>query len=98
MTAWTLARPPHCFQPPQPSLLTAVGFLQPQQSESIMEKGGSRGLAGVQPSWLPSCSLNVSSQAFKGLRELSAQESKQVLRLACSKLAQAHEERKQKIG
>ena len=33
-------------------------------------------LAGVQHSWPQSHFLNVSSQAFKGLRELSAQESK----------------------
>lgn len=54
-------------------------FLEPQQSESIMEKGGSSGLAGVQHSWPQSCFLNVSSQAFKGLIELSAQESKQAV-------------------
>lgn len=64
----------------------------------IREKGGSCGLAGVQHSQPQSCFFNVSSPAFKGLKELNAQESKQALRPACSKLAQDKEERKQKIG
>lgn len=63
-----------------------------------MQKGGSRGLAGVLHSWPQSCFLNVSSQAFKGLREPRAQESKQALRLPCSKLAQDGDKRKQKAG
>lgn len=67
-------------------------------TESVMKKGGSRGLAGVSHSWPQSCFLNVSSQAFKGLRERRAQESKQALRLRCSKLAQDGDERKQKAG
>ena len=47
------------FQPPLPSLLTSIGSLQPQQSESIRVKGGLRGLhrgaaqlASIIASWV----------------------------------------------